>query len=177
MARPYQPSLLRLLHGATALLALAAWLSGLLVYSLHDGRWGRLPFNPPGDWVDLHGTAGVVLLSVAVLFVGYAFTLGWRRLQRPGNAMPLAALALAIASGKLMSEDWLRNGELHHWVYSLHLLAWLLVTGSVVAHLLGGLRLAGPVLLGSMLSLKVRPADQPRHWPAQLRTYLERGGS
>ena len=45
MPRPYQPSLLRLLHGATALLALAAWLSGLVVYSSFDGRWGRLPLN------------------------------------------------------------------------------------------------------------------------------------
>ena len=47
MARaPYQPSLLRLLHGVTALLVLGAWLSGLFVYSRYDGRWGRLPFTP-----------------------------------------------------------------------------------------------------------------------------------
>lgn len=83
---PYQPSLLRLLHGATAVLVGAAWLSGLVVYSLHDGRWGRLPLHPPGDWVDLHGTAGVVLLPVAVLFAAYACTLGWRPWPWPSAA-------------------------------------------------------------------------------------------
>ena len=31
MPRPYQPSLLRLLHGATALLVPLAWLTGLVV--------------------------------------------------------------------------------------------------------------------------------------------------
>lgn len=33
MPRPYQPSLLRLLHGVTALLVPLAWMTGLLVYS------------------------------------------------------------------------------------------------------------------------------------------------
>jgi uncharacterized iron-regulated membrane protein len=68
MPRPYQPSLLRLLHGATALLALAAWLSGLVVYSSFDGRWGRLPLNLAGDWIDIHGSLGVILWPLALLF-------------------------------------------------------------------------------------------------------------
>jgi MFS family permease len=170
MPRPYQPSLLRLLHGATALLVLAAWLSGMAVYSLHDGRWGRLPIIPAGDWVDLHGTAGVLLLPVAVLFAAYALTLGRRRLQRPSNALALGAVTLAIGSGKLMNEDWLRRGELHHWVYGLHLLAWLLVAGAVMLHLAGVLQRGGWPLAGSMLSWRLRSGDQPRHWLAQLRS-------
>ncbi|KMM17532.1 Prokaryotic cytochrome b561 [Synechococcus sp. GFB01] len=174
MPRPYQPSLLRLLHGATALLVLAAWLSGLAVYSLHDGRWGRLPITPTGDWVDLHGTAGVLLLPVAVLFAAYALTLGRRRLQRPSNALALGAVTLAIGSGKLMNEDWLRRGELHHWVYGLHLLAWLLVAGAVIVHLLGGLQLGGVAMLRSILSVHVRAGDQPRHWPGQVRAFISR---
>jgi hypothetical protein len=171
MPRPYQPSLLRLLHGATALLVLAAWLSGLLVYSLHDGRWGRLPFSPAGDWVDLHGTAGVLLLPLALIFAAYALTLGRRRLRRPANALALAALALAIGSGKLMNEDWLRRSELDHWVYGLHLLGWLLLSLAVVFHLAGVLQRGGWPLAGSMLSWRLRHGDQPRHWLGQLRSF------
>ena len=49
MGRPYRPSLLRLLHGATTVLVPLAWLSGLLVYSNLDGRWGRLSWRIGGD--------------------------------------------------------------------------------------------------------------------------------
>ena len=72
MPRPYQPSLLRLLHGVTALLVPLAWLTGLLVDSAYDGRFGRLPFRLPGEWIDVHGTAGVMLWPVALLFGLYA---------------------------------------------------------------------------------------------------------
>ena len=100
---------------------LAAWLSGLVVYSRFDGRWGRLPLNLAGDWIDIHGSLGVILWPLALLFGIYAISLGLRRLQRPGNAAALLALVLAVGSGKLMNEDWLRQGELQqgdqprHW--------------------------------------------------------------
>jgi hypothetical protein len=169
MARPYQPSLLRVLHGASALAVLGCWLSGLVVYSQYDGRWGRLAPVLPGDWIDIHGSLGVVLLPLAVLLAAYAFTLGWRRLQRPTNAIPLLALALAIGSGKLMQEDWLRTGQLHHLVYQLHLLAWLILALAVAAHLVGVLRRGGWRLAQSMLSLGTRNGDRPADWLAQLR--------
>jgi len=169
MARPYQPSLLRLLHGATAVLVVAAWVSGLVVYSHYDGRWGRLPFTPPGEWIDLHGTVGVVLLPFAALFALYALSLGWRRLRRPANALPLGALVLAVGSGKLMQEDWLRKGELQHAVYAVHLLAWLALALTVLAHLMALWGLGGPALLRSMLSLRVRAGDLPGDWPRQIR--------
>ncbi len=168
MASPYQPSLLRLLHGTTALAVLGSWLSGLIIYSHHDGRWGRLPLSFPGEWIDLHGTVGVVLLPLAVLLAAYALTLGRRVLQRPTNAVTLLALVLAIASGKLMQEDWLRDGELHHLVYSLHLLGWLLLTMAVVAHLAGLLRRGGPPLAVSMLSLRLHRNDTPGDWGRQI---------
>lgn len=174
MARPYQPSLLRLLHGGTALLVFAAWASGLVVYSRFDGRWGRLPFTPPGEWIDIHGTAGVVLLVVAVLFGLYALTLGWRRLRRPANLLPLLALALAVGSGKLMQEDWLREGELSHAVYSVHLLAWLALGLAVLSHLGSLWQLGGPPLLRSMLSLRARVGDLPGDWPSQILAPLQR---
>ena len=115
MARPYQPSLLRLLHGGTALLVLGCWLSGLFVYSRYDGRWGRLPFTPAGDWIDLHGLIGVGLLVLALPFVAYAFSLGRARLRRATNSLTLAALALAMGSGKLMEEDWLEDPAAIPW--------------------------------------------------------------
>ena len=68
MPRPYQPSLLRLLHGATALLVPLAWISGLAVYLTHDGRFGRLPLSFHAEWIDIHGTVGVVLWPIALLF-------------------------------------------------------------------------------------------------------------
>jgi len=97
--RPYQPSLLRLLHGATALLVPLAWLTGLMVYSSWDGRFGRLPFSLAGDWIDIHGTLGVVLWPIALLFGFYAITAGRARLRRSANAVALLALALAVGSG------------------------------------------------------------------------------
>ena len=114
MPRPYQPSLLRLLHGATALLVPLAWLTGLLVYSRYDGRFGRLPFTLPGEWIDIRGTVGVLLWPIALLFGLYALTACRARLRLPANAIALLALGLAVGSGKLMQEDWLRDGQVHH---------------------------------------------------------------
>ena len=172
MGRPYQPSLLRLLHAGTALLVAGAWLSGMLVY-LSDDRRG-LPAiaswipRPEGEWIDIHGSAGFLLLPMAVLLALYALTLGKARLQRPGNVLPLAALVLAIASGKLMDEDWLREGMLNHTVYSLHLTAWVLVAVSVIWHLAAAAKLGGMPLLRSMFRTELQKHDRPGQWPAQV---------
>lgn len=165
---PYQPSLLRLLHGASAALLTLAWLSGLVVYSRQDGRWGRLPWQLAGDWIDIHGTIGVLLWPLALLFGYYALTLGRPRLRHPTNAVALVALALAVGSGKLMQEDWLRQGQLSHPVYAIHLLAWLLIPAVLVAHLVGVIRRGGMPLAASMVSSTLRANDGPRHWPRQL---------
>jgi hypothetical protein len=109
---PYQPSLLRLLHAGTGLLVLGCWLSGLIVYSRYDGRWGRLPFTPAGNWIDLHGQAGFLLLPLGLAFAAYALSLGRPTLKRSTNAIALVALVLAVATGKLMNEVWLREGDL-----------------------------------------------------------------
>jgi hypothetical protein len=171
---PYQPSLLRLLHGAMAVLVPLAWLSGLLVYVRYDGRWGRLPWLPAGDWIDLHGTIGVALWPLALLFGLYALTLGRARLNRAANAVALLALALAVGSGKLMDEDWLRDGQLDHLVYSVHLLAWLLVVVAVLWHVSGVLQRGGFLLAQSMFAWRLRSDDRPQHWPSQWRRWLQR---
>jgi len=159
--RPYQPSLLRLLHGATALLVPLAWLTGLVVYTNHDGRLGRLPFAIPGDWIDIHGTVGVLLWPIALLFGLYAVSVGRVRLRQPAHALVLLALVLAVGSGKLMQEDWLRQGRLDQPLYSLHLLAWLLIAGAVVLHVSAVLRRGGLPLARSMASLRLRRGDLP----------------
>ena len=174
MARPYQPSLLRLLHGATALLVFGAWITGFLVYNRFDGRWGRLPLALSGDWIDIHGTVAVVLWPVALLFALYALTLGRQRLRQPANSIALLALALAVGSGKLMVEDWLEDGELGHAVYAIHLLAWLAVAGAVLSHVGAVLTRGGRPLAVSMASLAMRPRDQPRDWLGQIRRHFTR---
>jgi hypothetical protein len=169
MPRPYQPSLLRLLHGATALLVPVAWITGLVVYSNDDGRFGRLPLALPGAWIDIHGTVGVLLWPVALLFGLYAVTAGRRRLRQPANAVALLALALAVGSGKLMQEDWLRQGQLHHLVYSLHLLAWLLIAIAVAIHVLALWQRGGLPLARSMASFSLHKGDLPADWFLQIR--------
>ncbi len=175
MARPYQPSLLRLLHGLTALLVPLAWLTGLFTYSRYDGRWGTLPLTPAADWIDIHGTVGVLLWPVALLFGLYALGPGGARLRQPANAIALVALALAVGSGKLMQEDWLREGQLQQPVYAVHLLAWLLIAAAVLVHLGGVVQRGGLPLARSMFSPRLRSGDQPRDWPSQLRRWFRRG--
>ena len=173
MPRPYQPSLLRLLHGVTALLVPLAWLTGLLVYSAADGRFGRLPFTLPGEWIDIHGTVGVLLWPIAMLFGLYALTVGRARLRQPANAIALLALVLAVGSGKLMQEDWLRQGQLDHLVYSVHLLAWLLIALAVALHVGAVLQRGGWPLARSMASIQVRAGDLPGNWFDQIRRSLK----
>jgi len=174
MARPYQPSLLRLLHGVTVVLVAGAWLTGFLVYNRFDGRWGRWPLALSGDWIDIHGTVAVVLWPLALVFAFYAFTVGRSRLRQPANLLALLALLLAVGSGKLMQEDWLEDGELGHGVYAVHLLAWLAVAGAVVNHLGSVLARGGKSLAASMASLEVRPRDQPRDWYGQVWRHFRR---
>ena len=85
---PYQSSLLRALHGCSALAVLGCWLTGLVVYGRYDGRWGRLPLQLPGDWIDIHGSLGVVLLPFAVLLAVYACTLGGAGCNAPATPSP-----------------------------------------------------------------------------------------
>ena len=74
-----------------------------------------------------------------------------------------------------MQEEWLRQGELHHAVYSVHLLAWLLIALVVLSHLGGVLQLGGLPLARSMFSPRLHNGAQPRHRPGQLRRWFRRG--
>jgi hypothetical protein len=151
---PYQPLLLRLLHGAMVVLVPLAWLSGAVVFSNHDGRWLRLPLQVPGDWIDIHGTIGVLLWPLAALFAIYALSVGRFRLRHGANAAALIGLVLAVGSGKFMQEAWLRNGDLDHFIYHLHLLAWLMMAAAVAWHIQAVFSRGGFALARSMFRLK-----------------------
>jgi hypothetical protein len=151
---PHQPLLLCLLHGAMVVLVPLAWLSGAVVFSNHDGRWLRLPLQVPGNWIDIHGTIGVLLWPLAALFVIYALSVGRFRLRHGSNAAALIGLVLAVGSGKFMEEDWLRNRELDHFIYHLHVLAWLLIAAAVAWHIAGVFSRGGVPLASSMFRLR-----------------------
>ena len=125
MARPYQPSLLRLLHIPTALLVTGLWLTGFVILGVYDGRWFRLPaaFGSV-DWIDVHGTLGVPLVLLATLFVPYALSVGRARLKKAANLVPLLALVLSVGSGLLMQENLVRDGVTGGLAYGLHLTGW-----------------------------------------------------
>jgi hypothetical protein len=172
---PYQPSLLRLLHIPTALLVAALWLSGLIVYGLHDGRGFRLPAGFAGiDWIDLHGSVGIPLVLLTSLFAPYCLSLGRPLLRRPGNLLPLLGLLFSVGSGLLMREDEVRVGETANLIYAAHLAGWALMTLAVLLHLVTTLRRGGWPLALSMFRTQLRNGDRPGDWPSQLRRHFRR---
>jgi hypothetical protein len=79
------------------------------------------------------------------------------------------SLVLAVGSGKLMDEDWLRDGQFQQLVYSVHLLAWLLIALAVTLHVASVLQRGGLPLARSMASVQLRPGDLPGNWLEQIR--------
>ena len=57
-SKPYQPLLLRLLHGANASIALLAVLTSLLVYVVYDHRLFNLGLPEIPHIIGIHGTFG-----------------------------------------------------------------------------------------------------------------------
>lgn len=189
--KPYQPSLLRFLHGVNALLVIAALISGYWVYDTFDGRFGKIPLPRINPIIDYHGTIGWLLFFLfAPLFVIYSLWLGrkklvqkdsiaqltqvgkpiwWISLHRLTNTVMIGAILFAVISGKFMDETWLPQGQLQHLAYSLHLLSWATMLVCLAVHLLMSAKVGGVPLLLSMSSLKVRPDDQPKFWFQQLR--------
>jgi hypothetical protein len=175
MARPYQPSLLRLLHVPTALLVVGLWITGLIVNAVYDGRGLRLPPGFGGvDWIDVHGSLGVALVLLTSLFVPYALTVGRSRLRRASNLLPLLALLLSVGSGLLMAEDEVRGGVTDTLFYGLHLTGWGLMALAVLLHLAGVLRRGGWSLASSMFRADLRAADRPADWAGQLHRHFLR---
>jgi hypothetical protein len=155
-SQPYQPFLLRVLHGLTGLFLIGAVLTAFWTYNTYDGRWGKLPLPDYREIEGIHGTFGLWTLLIFPAFVVYAFHRGQRRLVQPDsfsklakvgkpiwwytlnrltNTFTLIALTFALFSGKMMSEKWLPRGELNHAWYYAHLTAWGIVVIAIALHL------------------------------------------
>jgi hypothetical protein len=187
---PYQPLLLRILHGVSGVLAVAAIITGFLVYNTFDKRFGKLPIPKIDPIQDIHGTAGLFFLLLLPAFALYSFHAGERRLlqadsieklsqfnkpiwwvslQRLANTLMLIASVLAVVSGRMMKEEWLPIGELDHIWYYFHLLAWVIVVCCLAIHLLMSAKVGGVPLLLSIFSWKFRQEDSPKNWVSRLR--------
>ncbi|NJL40741.1 MAG: cytochrome b/b6 domain-containing protein [Leptolyngbyaceae cyanobacterium SM1_4_3] len=188
-SRPYQPFLLRVLHGLTELCLIAAILTAYWTYDTYDGRWGRIPLPAYQNIEGIHGTFGLWTLLVFPAFVIYAFHRGqkrlmqsdslskltqvgkpiwWYTLNRVTNTLALLALTFALFSGKMMDETWLPEGKLHHFWYYTHLVSWLVMVGAIALHLLINAKVGGSPLLLSMLTWQFRDKDSPTLWPAHV---------
>ncbi|MEG3438812.1 cytochrome b/b6 domain-containing protein [Pannus brasiliensis CCIBt3594] len=188
-SRPYQPFLLRVLHGLTGICSIAALLTAYWTYDTYDSRWFTLSLPKFPEIEGIHGTFGLYTLIVFPFFAIYAFRRGSRRLiqsdslqklARPGkpifwyslhrfaNTIALFALAFAIYSGRMMDSEWLPKGELHHPWYYAHLISWVILTLCILFHLLLSAKVGGKPLLLSMLHRYSRDRDRPRLWPGKI---------
>ena len=182
---PYQPLLLRILHGLTGLFVVAAILTAYWTYNTYDGRWGRIPLPQFEEIEGIHGTFGLFALLVFPLFVLYAFHRGqkriiqsdsltkltqigkpiwWYTLHRLTNTLAILALTFAVFSGKMMDEKWLPQGELNHSWYYAHLISWVVMVACIALHLLMSAKVGGFPLLLSMLNWRFYAKDSPVHW-------------
>ncbi|NJN59076.1 MAG: cytochrome b/b6 domain-containing protein [Leptolyngbyaceae cyanobacterium SL_5_9] len=183
--QPYQPLLLRILHGLTGLFLIVAILTAFWTYDTYDGRWGRIPLPSYKNIEGIHGTFGLYTLLIFPAFVFYAFHRGQRRLIQPDsftqlvqpgkpiwwytlnrltNTFALITLTFALFSGKMMDEKWLPRGELNHAWYHAHLIAWIVMVVAIALHLLMNAKVGGVPLLMSMLNWQFRDKDSPKLW-------------
>lgn len=189
LTQPYQPLLLRILHGLTGLFLIAAILTAFWTYDTYDGRWGGIPLPSFQAIEGIHGTFGLYTLLIFPAFVIYSFHRGRQRLVQPGslatlarvgkpiwwytfnrftNTFTLLALTFALFTGKMMDETWLPKGELNHAWYYAHLIAWVIMVTAIALHLLMNAKVGGAPLLLSMLNWNFHDRDSPALWRAHL---------
>ena len=190
---PYQPILLRILHGVNAILVFSALITGFWVYNTYDKRWGSLTLPKLDAIQGIHGTIALTFLLTLPVFVLYSFRIGYRRLvqdqsfshlteigkpiwwvsiHRIANTLTLLSATFAVITGRMIKEEWLPAGEIFHSWYIAHLVAWLCVFFSVAFHLLLGIKVGGVPLLMSMFNRTRRSEDKLSNWLQDLR--LER---
>ncbi|MDY6782351.1 MAG: cytochrome b/b6 domain-containing protein [Cyanobacteriota bacterium] len=194
-SRPYQPLLLRILHGLNAAIALLAILTSFWVYNTYDGRLIRLPLPKISGIIGIHGTFGLTFFLFFPLFALYSFHLGSQRLIQPNslgnaakldrkigwyswhrilNTLMLIAATLSIVTGRMMQEKWLPAEELDHIWYKLHVAGWVILVISVILHVAMGLKVGGFPLIQSIFARSYRPDDSPRIWWHKFKIMLNR---
>ncbi|MGB3692042.1 MAG: cytochrome b/b6 domain-containing protein [Spirulinaceae cyanobacterium] len=183
--QPYQPLLLRILHGLTGLFAIAAILTAFWTYNTYDGRWGKIPLPEFREIEGIHGTFGLWTLLVFPLFVIYAFNRGkqrliqkdsfaqltrfgqqiwWYNLHRLINTLTIFGVTFAVFSGKMMDEKRLPKGEVDHGWYYAHLISWLILVSCIALHLLMSIKVGGIPLILSMTHWRFHSKDSPTLW-------------
>ena len=196
-SQPYQPLLLRILHGLTGLFAIAAIITAFWTYDIYDGRWSRISLPNFTEIEGIHGTFGLWTLLIFPLFVVYAFHRGQRRLiqsnsfnkltqfgqpiwwytlHRLVNTLNILALAFAVFSGKMMDEKWLPQDELNHVWYYAHLISWLILVIAIALHLLMSIKIGGIPLVLSMTNWRFRSKDSPTLWRKHLSNWRSNFG-
>ncbi|BAZ43162.1 hypothetical protein NIES4102_01590 [Chondrocystis sp. NIES-4102] len=186
---PYQPLLLRILHGLIGITAIAAIITAYWTYDVYDGRWGKISLPEYAEIEGIHGTFGLWTLLILPLFIVYAFNLGqnkliqsnslsklsalgkpiwWYSLHRLVNTISLLAITFAVFSGKMMDEKWLPQGELNHTWYYAHLISWIILTACLILHLLMNIKIGGIPLILSMFHWRYRSQDSPNLWRRNL---------
>lgn len=194
-SQPYQPFLLRCLHGITGISLVLAILTAFWTYNTYDGRWGTLPLPEFPAIEGIHGTFGLWTLLIFPALVVYACRNGkrrlvqadslskitqfnrpiwWYTLNRMVNTLALFALAFAVFSGKMMDEKWLPQGELDHRWYYAHLISWVVMVAMIAVHLLVNARVGGAPLLLSMWHWRYREQDSPTLWPQKIKQWWNR---
>ncbi|MEO0408379.1 MAG: cytochrome b/b6 domain-containing protein [Cyanobacteria bacterium P01_A01_bin.135] len=190
--QPYQPLLLRLLHGLNGGFLIAAIVTAFWTYNVYDGRWGRLSLPDYQAIEGVHGTFGLYTLLIFPAFVVYSFHRGqkrllqpealdkkaligtpiwWHNLSRFTNTLSLITLTSALFSGKMMDETWLPQGELNHGWYYAHLISWVVMVGVIALHLLLKAKVGGAPLLLSMLNWRFIEKDHPARWPTHIQAW------
>jgi cbb3-type cytochrome oxidase subunit 3 len=104
--QPYQPLLLRILHGMTGLCLILAILTAFWTYNVYDGRWGRVPLPSYRAIEGIHGTFGLWTLLIFPAFIVYAFRRGRKRLIQPDSLAKLAQIGTPI---------WWYTVNRRHW--------------------------------------------------------------
>ncbi|MEG3977245.1 cytochrome b/b6 domain-containing protein [Microcoleus sp. herbarium8] len=195
-SKPYQPLLLRLLHGLNGAIALLAILTAFLVYNAYDGRLGKIPAPQIADIIGIHGTFGkLLLLGVMPAFALYSFHAGQQRLVQPDsfgkltqvgkpiwwyslhrivNTLMLLALTFSIASGSMVKEEWLPAGDLTQIWYYLHASGWAVLVFCLLMHLLMSAKVGGLPLILSMFDVAYRREDSPAAWWRKIRSFVDR---
>ncbi|MEA5508821.1 cytochrome b/b6 domain-containing protein [Crocosphaera sp. UHCC 0190] len=192
MWQPYQPLVLRIIHGLTAVFTILALLTAYWTYDVYDGRWGQIPLPKFDEIEGIHGTFGLWTLLIFPLLVFYAFHRGqkrliqtnswekitkinqkgwWYHLHRLVNTIILFSLTFAVFTGKMMDEKWLPNGELNHGWYYGHLIAWLMLIISLAFHLLMSAKVGGLPFLLSIINWSYKSQDSPSKWKSQIKAY------
>lgn len=193
-AKPYQPLLFRVLHGISAILLLAALVTGFWVYNTFDGRFGTLPLPKPVNVQDIHGTIALTALILFPVFAIYSFHAGqrkliqpdsfpnlgrigqpvwWVSLQRIINTLMLIAATFSLISGRKMLEEWLPKGETYHLWYSLHLIGWAVLVVCLALHVLMSAKVGGLPLLLSIVDGRIREEDSPKLWKQRLSNWFK----